>query len=84
MPTYDYQCQQCQHTFEEVHKINDRHLPTLNPCPSCQSSESIQLIVGSPLIVDPMRIGIKKPHGAFTERMQEIKKRLGPKANIQT
>lgn len=83
MPTYDYQCKQCQHTFEEVNKIDDRHAPTLNPCPQCQSEQSVELIVGSPLIVDPIRLGVTKPHGAFKERMQEMKKRLGPKANIQ-
>jgi len=83
MPTYDYQCQQCLHTFEEVLKIDDRNLPTLSPCPQCNTEQSILLIVGSPLIADPIRIGVKKPHGAFTERMQEMKKRLGPKANIQ-
>lgn len=83
MPTYDYQCKHCQFTFEEVYKIDDRHAPTLDPCPNCKSDNTIELLVGSPLIVDPMRIGVKKPHGAFKERMQEMKKRLGPKANIQ-
>lgn len=83
MPSYDYQCSECQFTFEEVYKIDDRSIPTLNPCPHCKCTNTVQIVLGAPLIVDPIRIGVKKPHGAFKERMQEMKKRLGPKANIQ-
>ena len=32
MPTYDYQCSACQHTFEEFQGIND---PVLTKCPKC-------------------------------------------------
>jgi len=32
MPTYDYQCENCGHTFEETLKIDDRNKPTESPC----------------------------------------------------
>jgi putative FmdB family regulatory protein len=32
MPTYDYQCQACDHTFEMFQGINDPHL---TKCPEC-------------------------------------------------
>ena len=32
MPTYDYICEKCGHTFEESLKIADRDAPTEIPC----------------------------------------------------
>ena len=32
MPTYDYKCEKCGHTFEESLKIADREIPTESPC----------------------------------------------------
>ena len=32
MPTYDYRCEECGHTFEESLKIADREIPTISPC----------------------------------------------------
>lgn len=33
MPTYDYQCDACQHTLEEFQGINDK---PLEKCPKCE------------------------------------------------
>ncbi|OJU82320.1 MAG: hypothetical protein BGO10_10540 [Chlamydia sp. 32-24] len=35
MPTYEYICQNCYHSQELFHKINEN--PSIN-CPSCQSN----------------------------------------------
>jgi putative FmdB family regulatory protein len=32
MPTYEYQCEACQHNFDEFQSIND---PPLKKCPRC-------------------------------------------------
>jgi len=32
MPTYEYECTQCKHTFEEFQKITDK---PLTKCPKC-------------------------------------------------
>ena len=32
MPTYDYQCQACDHAFEKFHSIS---APSVRKCPEC-------------------------------------------------
>lgn len=73
MPFYDYSCKSCNHKFESLHKIDERHLPCESDCPECHKSGSVEIIVGSPIIGDPIRLGITKPSGAFKERMDFIK-----------
>jgi putative FmdB family regulatory protein len=74
MPTYNYSCKECQHTFEDIYKIDDRHIPTQETCPKCQLQNSIELTLSSPNLVSPFRIdGLKKPSGQFKERMAQIK-----------
>ena len=43
MPTYDYKCQSCGHTFEVFQKINDKHLES---CPKCQKN-NVKRLIGS-------------------------------------
>ena len=77
MPFYDYQCQSCQHQFTESLKIADRKQPCDAPCPDCGESNQIVLLVGAPMICDPVRIGIKKPTPEFREVMRGMKKSVG-------
>ncbi|MEZ5315226.1 MAG: zinc ribbon domain-containing protein [Chlamydiales bacterium] len=42
MPTYDYQCQNCDHALEIFQKIND---PLLKKCPVCHQ-ETLQRGIG--------------------------------------
>jgi putative FmdB family regulatory protein len=41
MPTYDYACTECEHTFEEFHGMKDR----VQKCPEC-GKESLTRIPG--------------------------------------
>lgn len=41
MPTYDYQCFACDHTFELVQKITDDSITT---CPECEKEEVKRII----------------------------------------
>ncbi|HMP78851.1 MAG TPA: zinc ribbon domain-containing protein [Pirellulaceae bacterium] len=41
MPTYDYQCDACGHTFEEFQKITDE---PLTKCPQCKKKKLRRLI----------------------------------------
>ena len=36
MPTYDYQCDACEHKFEEFQGIHDEHL---KKCPECKKNK---------------------------------------------
>jgi putative FmdB family regulatory protein len=41
MPTYDYQCDACEHKFEHFQGIND---PLLTKCPECKKKKLRRLI----------------------------------------
>ena len=43
MPTYDYECEACNHTFEEFQGIND---PILKKCPECKKNK-LQRLFGT-------------------------------------
>ena len=74
MPTYDYVCSECNNTFEQIHKIDDRDSPTKEPCPTCGKSNCISLSLAAPSLVSPFRVdGLKKPSAEFRERMSQIK-----------
>ena len=84
MPTYDYRCEECGHTFEESLKIADREIPTTSPCEekvhgaaSICGGEIKQIIVSASgfaydNIASPGHP--KKPPGRMTDKLKEIKK----------
>jgi putative FmdB family regulatory protein len=77
MPTYDYLCTECQFKFDKILRIDDRETPTKDPCPNCNNT-SVTLTLSAPSLVSPFRIdGLKKPSGAFKDRMAQIKTGLG-------
>ena len=41
MPTYEYECPDCGHQFEEMQKITD---PALTECPQCGASNVRRLV----------------------------------------
>lgn len=62
MPSYDYECIVCAHTFSEFQKIDDRKVPIERGCPECgsiyahgQSSpptpeeRAVRTVIGTPL-----------------------------------
>ena len=80
MPEYVFECQDCEHTFQEIHTIMNMDVPLNNPCPLCQSQKdgNIIRIVGCSGIADSARLestkGRLKPTKEFTEVMTRIKK----------
>lgn len=48
MPTYDYKCDACQHTFELFQSIND---PVKKKCPECGKSKLRRLFGAGAAIV---------------------------------
>ena len=41
MPTYEYECEECKHSFDIVQRMDDDKLKT---CPKCQKDALIRLI----------------------------------------
>lgn len=47
MPTYEYQCTKCHHTYEAFQKITDKHL---EKCPKCGQKVKRLISSGSGII----------------------------------
>ena len=48
MPTYDYECDGCGHSFEEWQSFKDE---ALTKCPSCKKNKLRRLFVGGAAII---------------------------------
>jgi putative FmdB family regulatory protein len=73
MPNYDYMCMACKHTFEEFLKMKDNDKPCKKPCPKCGEKKVEQYIPSAPPVIDPVRLGVRKPDSGFREVMSKIK-----------
>lgn len=47
MPTYQYECEECGHTFEVLHSMTKR----LKECPECKKEALVRLIGGGSGII---------------------------------
>ena len=89
MPTYDYKCERCEHTFEEDLKISDRKIPTESPC----EQRVLGLIQASPICGGEVKQIIAAPYfgydnihtrhstnnkepGWFSDKMKDMKKNI--------
>lgn len=68
MPQYDYQCQDCDYLFSEIHTIERREQPSKEPCPEC-SNKSVKKIMSSPMVCDSVIVGVTKPPSDFTNHI---------------
>ena len=85
MPTYDYKCNKCEHPFEKMMKIAEMHLPTEEPCPSCQEQGTdIKTIAGAPPLGDPVRLGLRKIDNGFKEVLQRIHAANGRRSTLNS
>lgn len=75
MPTYNYMCKECNHSFENQSKIDDRKIPEQSPCPECGAEKSVHQKIGAPMICDPVRVGARKMDTGFKEVLQKIHER---------
>jgi putative FmdB family regulatory protein len=73
MPNYDYRCGACDHRFEEFHLIKDRKKPCKAACPQCGEVKVEQFIASAPVLIDPVRLGVRRPDGGFKEVISKIK-----------
>ncbi len=80
MPLYQYKCSSCNHTFDLFEKMESRHKPTKDPCPSCKNL-TVEKLMSMMTVVDPITVGNLRTSNGFNAVMKEVKKR-NPKHNI--
>ena len=78
MPTYDYKCEKCGHTFEEDLKIADRKIPTESPCEaSSNCGGKVSQVLSAPYFGYD---NIKTKHSTnkvpswYTDKIKDLKK----------
>ena len=79
MPLYNFECQECEHWFEEFQTIKEMDAPLKKPCPSFKKTGRVIRIIGSARIIDNARLestkGRLRPTKEFTEVMTRIKRK---------
>lgn len=79
MPTYDFRCENCNHTFEEFLSMTQSDDPCHKPCPNCKKKKVVKdfsLPVQTRLMGTPI-----KHSNAFKDVISKIKN-AHPKHNI--
>ena len=88
MPTYDYKCEKCGHTFEEDLKIADRKIPTESPCAQqipqtkhmnfeCGGEVKQIIVKASGFAYDNIRTKhSKKEPGWFSDKIKDMKRNI--------
>lgn len=76
MPTYDYKCEKCEHTFEEDLKIADRKIPTESSCKQCGGE--VTQVVAAPYFgydnIHTRHSTNNKEPGWFKDKITDLKK----------
>lgn len=77
MPTYEYKCNGCGHTFDRILKISERATPCKEKCPQC-NKKKVQQAINSVGIATHACIGTKrKPPEDFRSMLKGWKKFYG-------
>ena len=76
MPSYDYHCAKCGHSFETFKSISERDAPCVSPCPSCKKKGVIREFNQAPCAAVDTTLG---PGADFKNIMKKMQK---GKANI--
>jgi len=71
MPTYDYQCLDCDYCFEKISPMAEHANPKC--CPKCGAYNSKQIITRGNSFLDPYRMGRVKPSDSFRDTLRDIK-----------
>ena len=71
MPTYDYKCLECSHTFEEFHAMN---APSLDNCHECGGKVKKLIGAGSGLIFKGSGFYITDYKNKDTDKKETVEK----------
>jgi putative FmdB family regulatory protein len=69
MPTYEYSCTKCAHTFETIQKIADRDRPCGEPCPACRKRKCVTRGISAPVMGADATVG---PGADFKELARKM------------
>jgi putative FmdB family regulatory protein len=83
MPTYEYQCEKCNHYFTFFTSITNMLGPESEECPKCTEIAVKKVMLSAPSIGDSVRLGIRRPDGGFKEVLQKIHQNV-PGSNLNT
>ena len=72
MPVYEYQCEKCLKSWEDVLPISQRDTPLAQPCPQCKKRKCVRRGVS----VCTMGVDATKgPGSEFKQLMDKIKRK---------
>ena len=75
MPTYDYQCEACNHQFDQFQSITSRDVPCEEPCPECNETKVRRGWFNAPVGgVDGNLTPDKATGGQWSQLMNKMKK----------
>ena len=75
MPTYDYQCEACNHQFDQFQSIASRDAPCEEPCPECNETKVRRGWFNAPVGgVDATLTPDKATGGQWSQLMDQMKK----------
>lgn len=72
MPVYSYACRGCDARFDEVHKVDERQVPTETPCKACSGEVYIHIGGGLGYVDNTGRLSEKKVPGDFKNLVKNI------------
>ena len=74
MPTYEYECRECNHQFESFQWLENRNVPTKEPCPCCGKKKVKQGFFTAPSMTIDSNHRIDRPHntGGFADAIDRV------------
>ena len=85
MPTYEYECRECNHQFESFQWMDDRAKPEKEACPACGKKSVKQGYVSTSGTAPSMKMdynqNIDRPHNVngFRDVMEKVANGAGVK-----
>ena len=50
MPLYEYKCKACEYESTQLRRMDDRRIPTSEPCVEC-GELSVEFVISTPMVV---------------------------------
>ena len=73
MPTYDYQCDACNHVFDLFETIANRDQPCSAPCPACNKSDVRRGFITAPTAGVDFNVTADSVAPGFNEVMDRMR-----------